>query len=400
MKIKLSGVFYWLKVNIFQVRTIYILLILACLSFVIVKFSLLPPGASVSEIETYKGAITLDSIIADPLFLPYKVAILIFDTFFHSVRFVRCISIIIFGISAISIYRLLKRWHSSRIALFATALFVSNATVLSIARLGEPLVMVLGWSIILSVLLWLQHGNHSKNALILLGLITAAYLYVPGAPYFYLLMIVVFGKSFIRQIKRISIKFKLIVFFISFLLLLPLAVASFRDINILKEWLLLPNNFEASESIRNILRVPSAFIYRSPINPAIGVGRLPVFDLVSGGLFLLGLYAYQKYLKLERTKIMIVTALLAITLGALGQVTYAVAILLPYAFIVIAAGISYLLDEWYKVFPKNPFARNFGLVMIVLLVLSSVYYQSFRFLVVWQHAPETKETYSQPRLIQ
>lgn len=400
MKINLSGFYKWLKTNIWQLKTIYRLLFIVGLSILALKLSILPRGASYQEIASYNSGANFRSILENPLFLPYKLFILFIDNFWQSVRYVRFISLGVFGVCTLSIYSLLKRWHSSRIAFLSTALFVSNATVLSIARLGVPLIMLFGWAVILSVMLWLQHGKHRKNAFLLLAIATAAYIYVPGAPYFYILMAVVYGRNFRKQIKRINIKFKVAVLVFSLILVTPLIVAFIKDTSVLREWLLLPHNFNLPETLRNILRVPAAFIYRSPINPSLTVGRLPIFDLVSGALFLLGLYSYRKYLKLERTKIMLVTALLTITLGALGQVTYAIAIVLPYAFIVIAAGISYLLDEWYSVFPKNPVARQFGMTMVVVLITAGVYYQSFRYFVVMQHSPQTVQEYSQPRLIQ
>jgi hypothetical protein len=151
---------------------------------------------------------------------------------------------------------------------------------------------------------------------------------------------------------------------------------------------------------KNILRVPSAFIFRTPTDPLLNIARLPVLDVAAGGFFLIGLYAYQKNIKLERTRIMLVTALFGIILGALGELTVAIVLLLPFVYSVVAAGISYVIDEWYSVFPKNPFARSFGLLVVITVVLMSSYYQLTRFLVVWPQTQETRNTYSQSGLIQ
>jgi hypothetical protein len=132
----------------------------------------------------------------------------------------------------------------------------------------------------------------------------------------------------------------------------------------------------------------------------INVASLPVLDVASGGFFLIGLYAYYKNSKLERTRIMVLTALFGIVLGALGEITIAVVLLLPFVYSVVAAGISFVLDEWYSVFPRNPFARSFGLLIITSVVLMSVYYQATRFFVVWPQTPETREVYNQPNLVQ
>ena len=114
----------------------------------------------------------------------------------------------------------------------------------------------------------------------------------------------------------------------------------------------------------------------------------------------MGLYAYQRHIKLERTRIMLLTAVLSIILGALGEVTVATVILLPFVYSVVGAGISFVLDEWYGVFPRNPFARSFGLLLVTLVVLMSTYYQLTRFMVVWPQTPETRAVYNQSSLIQ
>ncbi len=73
---------------------------------------------------------------------------------------------------------------------------------------------------------------------------------------------------------------------------------------------------------------------------------------------------------------MILTAVFGVILGALGEVTIGVVLLLPFVYSVIAAGISFILDEWYRVFPKNPFARSFALLLVTAVILTSIYYQT------------------------
>jgi lysylphosphatidylglycerol synthetase-like protein (DUF2156 family) len=133
--------------------------------------------------------------------------------------------------------------------------------------------------------------------------------------------------------------------------------------------------------------------------PFINVGRLPVFDVAAGGFFLIGLYAYQKKYMLERTKIISIDSSVGIIIGALGQVTYAVVLLVPFAYAVAAAGIEYTFGAWNEVFPRNPLLVAFGIIVISLVVIASMYYQLTRFLVVWPQTPETRAEYSQSRII-
>lgn len=96
---------------------------------------------------------------------------------------------------------------------------------------------------------------------------------------------------------------------------------------------------------------------------------------------------------------MIGSALVGIVLGALGSTVVAIVMLLPFAYCVIAAGIEYLLDVWFEVFPRNPVARSFGTVVVTTAIVFSGYYQLTRFFVVWPQVPETRAVYSEPRLL-
>jgi hypothetical protein len=209
-----------------------------------------------------------------------------------------------------------------------------------------------------------------------------------------------FGKKLLSTASKLSNKTIILAAISSLFVFSPLILSFYNNPSLIKEWLLLPTNIEWSSILNNFLQVPSAYIYKAPADPIFNVGSLPVLDVAAGGLFLIGMYAYQKNAKLERTKIMILTAFLGILLGALGQVTIGIFLIMPYVYSVIAAGISYVLDEWYGVFPRNPFARSFGLLLVTIVVLISVYYQTTRFFVVWPQTPETRQTYNQSGLIQ
>jgi hypothetical protein len=390
----------WAKDFFWRRQSIYAFLLVCLLFFIVIQLSTIPSGFSESE-KTYASSVqTISSIGENPLNLPHKLASYVVSNFTDNIRGIRAVSIVFFGISIVALYRILKRWHSEKIALFATSMFALNACALAIGRLGTPIVLILTWSIIISILMWLQHGNSKRVAPFSLLVVSTALLYIPGAPYFFILLIFMFGKKLLSTASKLSNKTIILAAISSLLVFSPLILSFYNNPSLIKEWLLLPKNIEWSSVINNILQVPSAYIYKAPADPIFNVGSLPVLDVAAGGLFLIGMYAYQKNAKLERTKIMLLTAFLGILLGALGQVTIGIFLIMPYVYSVIAAGISYVLDEWYGVFPRNPFARSFGLLLVTIVVLISVYYQATRFFVVWPQTPETRQTYNQSGLIQ
>jgi 4-amino-4-deoxy-L-arabinose transferase-like glycosyltransferase len=400
LKNNMSLSWKWIQDFFWRRQALYGLLLTLLLVLVVFQLSKIPIFYAEAEVLYAKSAQTLSSISENPLSLPHKIASFIGLQFSDSVQSVRGVSIVFFGLCVVALYRILKRWHSDKIALFASAMFATNATVLAVGRLGTSLVLLFCWSIVISLLLWLQHGSSRKVAPFTLIVISAGLLYVPGAPYFFLLMLLLFGKKLRRTIKSIKRSVVYTAIFVGILVIIPLFISFAQNPELFKQWLLLPPTIDWGTIPRNILRVPSAFIYRTPVYPLLNIGRLPVFDVASGGLFLIGLYAYQKHAKLERTRIMLATALLSVVIGALGELAIAIVLLLPFVYSVIGAGISYLLDEWYSIFPKNPFARSFGLLLITFIVSVSIYYQLTRFLVVWPQTPETRAVYNQSGLIQ
>ncbi len=380
----------------FVITVGYIVFLISMIYFL----TTIPSDAAQTEVDTYRSVSSIESISENPLNLPYKAVTYVTTTLSDSVRALRAVGIILLGISTFALYRIVRTWHSSKVALFTSALFITNASVLAVARLASPLVLMLSWTLIISLLLWVRHGNYPKLAPYTLAFLSAFIIYIPGAPYFFLLLAILFIKNITELFKNANLRTWILSILTVLVVLSPLIISSINDIEVLKQWLLLPSNLDLTTIPRNILRVPSAFIYRAPIDPLLNVGRLPVLDVAAGAFMLVGLYSYQKNVNLERTRIMLATALFSILLGALGQVTYAIIILMPFVYFTIAAGIAYIMQLWFGVFPRNPIARSFGIIVMSFVVSASMYYQVTRFLVVWPQTPETRATYNQSVLIQ
>lgn len=365
------------------------------------SLSQVPEKASAYEVVTTTDSQSLEKIIKNPLYLPHKALSFLALEISPSVRAVRSVSILMFIACGVALYSLLKRWHSSRVAVLTLLLFSTNATVLAISRLADPLVMLFSWSILLSLLLWLLHSTSRHIAPLAFAVLGVLLLYVPGSLYFFLILGVLFFNRLKDFFKSISLRSGIIGGLFFLVAVTPLVYAIIQNPELILSWLLLPESIEFGSMLQNALAVPSSYFYKmQTLDPLIAVGRLPIFDIASGGLFLLGAYSYYVNRSLERTKVLFLGALLAILLGTLGQVRLGVAVFLPYAFMLMAAGVSYLLDVWHDVFPNNPIARTFAFVIVTLIITTSSIYQLKKFFVVWPNTPETSETYDQSRLIQ
>ncbi|MCA9324233.1 hypothetical protein KC992_03995, partial [Candidatus Saccharibacteria bacterium] len=335
------------------------ILLIGIFSFI----SKIPIGAAESEHDLIRQSQSVRTIIENPVNAPYKIATLALTTLSPTVRMARAISFTFYIGACVAMFYALKHWHTLQASILTTLAFGANAIMLSTGRLGTPMITVTSFFIFAGMLLWQVHTKSNKLVPFIVMSALGALLYVPGAIWFFIVISLVYSNRIRKLFKDVKRPAILIGVFIALVLLTPLVLGFIRDTNNLKEWLLLPPTLDWSQVPRSILRVPSAFIYRMPVEPLINIGRLPVFDIVSGVLFLIGLNAYLRKLKLDRTRVMIGAALVGIGIGALGQTTVAVIMILPFVYSVVAAGIEYLLDEWYTVFPRNPVARSFGMLL-------------------------------------
>ncbi len=397
---KQLGVRIWFFLRAgFRLEMLYLIILTIFLFGVFTFVSLIPTQAAQEEHAHIEQSSSLKEIFSNPVNAPYKIATYALTSISPSVRMARAISFVFYMAACIAMFYALKHWHTTQASILTTISFATNAIVLSAGRLGAPAITTMSFFIFSSMLLWQVHSKSNKIVPVIVLLSLAALLYVPGAVWFFIIVAVVYGdkiKRLFRNVKRPAIFIGAV---LALALMSPLLYSFAQNTDYLKEWLLLPQQIEWSNLPRSILRVPSAFVYRMPVEPLVNIARLPVFDIATGVFFLIGLNAYLRKLRLDRTRVMIGAALVAIIIGGFGQTLLAVIMLLPFAYAVIAAGIEYLLDEWFSVFPRNPVARSFGVILITCTLLFSTYYQLTRFFVVWPQTPQTRSTYDQTRIV-
>jgi hypothetical protein len=382
-------------------RETLIVIAVACLLFslfaVLSKIPIL--SAEVEHVAAQQSS-SLSAIYENPVNAPFKIVGYAFTSFSPTIRMMRAVSFILFIAACVAMFYALKHWHTLQASLLTTAAFATNSIVLASGRLGAPFIAVMSFYTFAGMLLWMMHSRSNKAVPILALISLAGLMYTPGVLWFLGVIAVVYWNRFRRLFRGIKRKALIIGAVISAIIMAPLLLSFYHNPALIRDWLLLPQTISLNSTITSILSVPSSFIYRMPVEPLLNVGRLPVFDIASGILFLIGLNAYRRKLKLDRTRVMLGSALVGIVLGALGQPILATIFLIPFAYSIIAAGIEFLLDEWYSVFPRNPLARSFGMLILTTVVLFSMYYQMTRFFVVWPQAPETRAVYNQTRIIQ
>jgi hypothetical protein len=274
---------------------------------------------------------------------------------------------------------------------FGTLAFGASAWFLHAARLGTPDVLQFGLIILLACGVWMKQSTKPLPA-ILLFVLAAAFLYVPGMVWFITAGAIWQSKTVIRACAKrayVGIAGGAAVL----VLLAPLVYSIAKRPGVAKGLIgFTPSSWwpSAGSVARNLLDVPSQLVWRGPNWPEHWLGRLPILDIFCLAMAFLGVYVYAKHVKLARAQLLAAIFAIGTVLVALqGFVT--VSIVVPFAFILIAAGIGLLVDRWYTVFPRNPIAQTVGIGLLSVAVLASCLYGVRSYFVAWPQAPATKQ---------
>jgi hypothetical protein len=225
--------------------------------------------------------------------------------------------------------------------------------------------------------------------------ILAGALYIPGAIWFLLLMAVWFWRDIPRYFKDMKRWAIITGGILSVLVIAPLVYAFVKNFDLAIDWALLPSKYDLNASLLSLRDVPAAFFYQTHLNPAYNLGTLPYLDAFTGTMLLIGLYAYRKRLRLERTIVYLFSGITGITLSVLNNNQLYLVTMIPFIYLLAGEGMGYLIEEWRRVFPRNPLARFVGTLILTITVLSASAYHMNRFYLGWQNTPATKAAYSQ-----
>ncbi len=373
--------------------TIGIVIVFGLLFF---RLSNLVSPYSPAEIASRESAKNIAQISKDPLNAPHKAGqYLLQKAGRKGPLAMRSISAL-FGILAVCMFFLVARlWFTDRIAALISILFSTSTWFLATTRSATPYIMLTAVLALIVAGSWLRYSRKRSLAFITVAGIAALSIYIPGMVWF-VVGFLIWQRRGVRKEMRLTPTLAILgAVLIVITLLLPLAIVISRQPHILENLLGLPADLPTVKDIgNNLIGIPMQLFVKGPDNPAFWLGSLPVLDIFSTSMFILGTYRLYYQRKLDRTKLLMVslaTGSLLIALGGPVNLT----LILPFVYIVVASGISLMLQQWFTVFPKNPLARNIGVTILTIPLLISVFYNLNRYFVAWPQAPATKQVYSQ-----
>jgi hypothetical protein len=382
---------YWQPLSLYGL--LFVILILTST----IKLHTLLPGFNVAEVQTFHTSSSLKYILHHPVNAPYNVlAWIIIKAHTHQpLLYFRLVSAAL-GLAVLAAFcGLLTYWHGVRVAFFATLLLGTSSWFLHIARFGAPDILLCGLFMLIACGVWLQ-ATKSPCALLSLLLLSAGFLYVPGMPWLIGVAIACNWKQldtiFTKQLRVVTVGAV-----VSLAVVAPLAWDIYKTPTIARTLLNLPaHDWPMPLTVlKDCLEIPLHIFVYGAGNPVFELGHLPVFSVFVSVMFLLGVAVYAQHSDLRRVRLFIVLLIAGSIVASLGGPAN-IALLVPFLYLVAAAGIGYLLKQWFSVFPKNPIARSTGIGCLTLVVLLVVTFNVRQYFISWSNASVTQSVFQAP----
>lgn len=249
-------------------------------------------------------------------------------------------------------------------------------------------------SLLLFLATWQRYTTKQKSVRFFIGITTILGVYSPIFIWWIVATVIVLIIQ--KGLKNVISKLKTPQIILPIVLLSPLIIAS-RNLEILKEIVgingLLNNPLNY---LTNIFQYGSQLIIRGEFNPAVNLGRLPYLDIFQTLMLCLGVFALISHRRNLRGLTLLFTPLVFIGLISVSSFNQTKLIsIMPVIFIVLAIGVNEFITMWLKGFPRNPIGRAAGLLLCVVLISASGYYNAHRYFVAWAKNPDVKATHNQ-----
>lgn len=356
------------------------------------KLTWLPGGISPAESAYISSASSAGQLLQSPAFLLHKLLTYLLVTLgAHHIAFFRLISVAFALAAVFSMYHILRRWYTRRIALLGSLLFASSSLVLHVSRSATPESSYLLLAPLIVLGLALQSTKRYQTALFVLLASLCLTVYVPGFIWLAIGVMIWRGRRMGRLIKRLSWSRKLLCGGIVMVLLAPAVVALVLHPRELLTVVGLPTHLESVGFYFHRLGSTLAALvwHYNGVDPSQWVRGTAIFDVFTLAMIVLGAYSLRYSHALMRGRLQAGLSLLFwLLIVSAGPVTFVA--LMPVLYLLVAGGVAFMLQQWFTVFPRNPIARFVAVGLICLSVGLCSYFHIYRYFVAWPHNPQTK----------
>lgn len=348
---------------------------------------------STSEIEFLQQSSSLRRVLTNSLFLPIKLPVYLLSSLSLNNVFLRLVPAFFGGITCMMFYSILKTFHTKRIALLGSVLLATSSWFLHNARILLPnILLVFGVMTVIFLSVRLPKAKFQKSTYLLGSLLLVTCLYIPGFIWLVFGLLIFKFKRVLKVFKTAPIWLQLIVILLIISTMIPLGYSLLLGDLPVRTYLGIPLIFNPTQWLKNFVMIPIYLFARGPFDPVLNLSRLPLLDLFTTILVILGAYVYWHYRKLDQFHMLFLLGGFSIILTALNGGQWIV-LLLPILYLLTAIGIGILLQQWFTVFPKNPIARSIGIALIFVSLATIVSYHTVRYYFAWPKNENTRQTF-------
>ena len=350
----------------------YAVLLIVMLLLAITDF---PRGLNTQEIAsaTHSATASVHSILfSDPINAPY---VLLQKVFMHVFGItpiaIKLPSLILGFLTGMALVLMLRQWFSDNVAVLTSATVATGGPFLTMGRTGTALIMYAFWlSIILLSATKKLYGKEKtfRWKLLFFGA-AAASLYTPMMIY-PLIAIMIAGllHPHIRYtIRQISLKNLSIVVSAALCILAPLVWSLAHNQAHITELLGFPSSVPNLEMVWHNLRIFFRVFFEFG-SIQVGIYLLPLFNAATLIVVLLGIlrtladrFSARSYMLLIWTSLIFILVLFNPS---------AMSVIYMPIILYLAVGVETLIREWYRLFPRNPYARIAALIPLTILLVS------------------------------
>lgn len=388
-KLRLLAAAYWQPAVYYGMLVIFFGLLLWF------QLGSLTGGYSTEEAAASLASTDLGSIGEHPLNAPFAVITYAFGLFYtgdQALLPARAAATVVGLITLTTFYWLVRHWHDERTAILGTIIFGCSAWFLHTARFGTPDVLFFLLFTLVAGSVWLKKTDSWTVLFIGFGL-AAALLYIPGMLWLLLAGAIWQSKTILRLAKEHAGRFAIgMAGMLALIAPLILAVYKSPELGRIVAGLPGDGSVNAVDALGRLAQIPFNLFVHGPSDPAIWLGRLPVLDAFSMAMLVFGVYLYARHRRMTRSKLVGAAVIVGAVLIALGGAV-TLSVIMPFVYLLVAAGIGFMLDRWQKVFPRNVIAQSVGVGLISLAVIIVSWYGLRHYFVAWPNAPATKEVF-------
>jgi hypothetical protein len=301
-------------------------------------------------------------------------------------------SIILGTLTIIGIFFLARIWFRRNVAILTTILAATSTQFLFLVQDGTPAIVysfVVIW-LLLSGTLVTRRYMFNTFWKVVAGVLLASALYMPLGIHLVLAVAITASlhphiRYIIKHVPRLRL---ILALSLALGAVTPLVYACIVDPTTLRTLLgINVSGFSWHDNIAGMWHAFAGFL-----TPASSYIILPLYSLGIVVLMTIGLYRLWRQRHTARGYLVFILGglLLPFIFLDLSQVTSVFAL----GAILMAYGISHLISTWYRLFPKNPYARAAGLIPLSILVLGMVYSGVVRYTNNYTSSPQVLSFYT------